>query len=104
MGCEPKNTDAKAANQGLQRSRACAILLCGVSKFPCRRTPTFCLESESMPLMPEISHQDAVTMFGTPLEGVKNALYSAQEGDCLVLLALTQRGEVTELVQEFVGT
>ena len=48
--------------------------------------------------------QDAVTVFGTPLEGVQNALYSAQEGDCLVLLALTQRAEVTELVQEFVET
>lgn len=48
--------------------------------------------------------QDSVTIYGSPLEGVKNALYSAQEGDCLVLLALTQRGEVTELVQEFVET
>jgi UDP-N-acetylmuramyl tripeptide synthase len=48
--------------------------------------------------------QDSVTIFGSPLEGVKNALYSSQEGDCLVLLALTQRGEVTELVQEFVET
>lgn len=47
--------------------------------------------------------QDTVAMFDSPLEGVKNALHSAQEGDCLVLLALTQRGEVTGLVQEFVG-
>lgn len=46
--------------------------------------------------------QDAVAMFNSPLEGVKNALHSAQEGDCLVLLALTQRGEVTKLVREFV--
>ena len=46
--------------------------------------------------------QDAVAMFNSPLEGVKNALHYAQEGDCLVLLALTQRGEVTKLVREFV--
>ena len=46
--------------------------------------------------------QSAVVMFNSPLEGVKNALKTAQQGDCLVLLALTQRGEVTKLVQEFV--
>ncbi len=46
---------------------------------------------------------NAVVMCNSPFEGVKKALDSAQEGDCLVLLALTQRGEVTELVQEFVG-
>ena len=47
--------------------------------------------------------EETVAMFQTPVEGVKNALASAQKGDCLVLLALTQRGEVTELVQEFVA-
>ena len=46
---------------------------------------------------------DAVTMFNTPLEGVKDALATALEGDCLVLLALTQRNEVLETVQEFVA-
>jgi len=44
----------------------------------------------------------AVTMFNTPLEGVKDALAAAQKGDCLVLLALTQRNEVLETVQKFV--
>jgi len=47
--------------------------------------------------------EETVAMFQTPVEGVKSALASAQKGDCLVLLALTQRGEVTELVQEFVA-
>ncbi|MGB5290660.1 MAG: Mur ligase family protein [Lysobacterales bacterium] len=46
--------------------------------------------------------QNAVVMVDSPVEGVKHALQSAQQGDCLVLLALTQRAEVTRLVQEFV--
>jgi hypothetical protein len=45
----------------------------------------------------------AVTMFNTPLEGVKDALANALEGDCLVLLALTQRNEVLATVQKFVA-
>jgi len=47
--------------------------------------------------------QEAVKLFDSPVEGVQYALNSAREGDCMVLLALTQRAEVTELVQEFVA-
>lgn len=46
---------------------------------------------------------DAVTLFDSPLEGVKKSLSDATEGDCLVLLALTQRDEVLTLIQEFVA-
>lgn len=46
---------------------------------------------------------EAVKMFNTPLEGVEYALNAAVEGDCLVLLALTQRTEVLALVQDFVS-
>ena len=46
--------------------------------------------------------EDAVTLFRSPLEGVRQALADAKEGDCLVLLALTQRDEVLEMVQSFV--
>ena len=47
--------------------------------------------------------RDAVKQFDTPLDGVKYALSIAQEGDCLVLLALTQRDEALALVQKFVA-
>ena len=47
--------------------------------------------------------RDAVTVFASPVEGVKKALAEAKPGDCLVLLALTQRNEVLELVREFVA-
>lgn len=46
--------------------------------------------------------QETVTIFKSPVEGVKNALMAAQEGDCLVLLALIQRDEVLAMVREFV--
>ncbi|GMR14656.1 MAG: Mur ligase family protein [Gammaproteobacteria bacterium] len=46
--------------------------------------------------------EDAVTMFTSPLEGVKDALADATQGDCLVLLALTQRDEVLALIRAFV--
>lgn len=45
----------------------------------------------------------AIKQFGTPLEGVKYALANARSGDCLVLLALTQRDEVLSLIREFVA-
>ena len=46
--------------------------------------------------------EDAVSLFKSPVEGVRKALADAKEGDCLVLLALTQRDEVLEMVQSFV--
>jgi UDP-N-acetylmuramyl tripeptide synthase len=47
--------------------------------------------------------EEAVTIFTSPEEGVKKALAEARDGDCLVLLALTQRDEVLELVRQYVG-
>ncbi|MGA9572341.1 MAG: Mur ligase family protein [Lysobacterales bacterium] len=46
--------------------------------------------------------KEAVTIFASPVEGVKSALSSAQAGDCLVLLALTQRDQILAMVREFV--
>jgi UDP-N-acetylmuramyl tripeptide synthase len=46
----------------------------------------------------------AVRLFDSPLEGVKVALADAKDGDCLVLLALTQRDEVLELIRRFVAS
>jgi UDP-N-acetylmuramyl tripeptide synthase len=47
--------------------------------------------------------QQAVRLFDSPPEGVRVALADAREGDCLVLLALTQRDEVLELIRQFVA-
>jgi UDP-N-acetylmuramyl tripeptide synthase len=46
--------------------------------------------------------KEAITVFASPLEGVSNALADAKDGDCLVLLALTQRDEVLALIRSFI--
>ena len=46
---------------------------------------------------------DAVTIFASPLEGVSKALANAKDGDCLVLLALSQRDEVLDMIRAFVA-
>jgi cyanophycin synthetase len=45
--------------------------------------------------------QEAVVMYKSPVEGVRQALKDAREGDCLVLLALTQRDEVLAMIRSF---
>jgi UDP-N-acetylmuramyl tripeptide synthase len=47
--------------------------------------------------------KSAVAMFNSPVEGVAQALREAQDGDCLLLLALTQRDEVLALIRSFVA-
>ncbi len=47
--------------------------------------------------------QDSVKMFNNPVEGVRDALNSARKGDCLVLLALTQRDQILAMVRDFVA-
>lgn len=42
-----------------------------------------------------------IAMFKSPVDGVAHALDRAQQGDCLVLLALTQRDEVLKMVRAF---
>jgi UDP-N-acetylmuramyl tripeptide synthase len=46
---------------------------------------------------------DDIQRFDTPVEGVRFALQEARPGDCLVLLALTQRDQILELVRSFVN-
>ena len=46
---------------------------------------------------------DAVTIFASPLDGVRKALADAKYGDCLVLLALSQRDEVLDMIRAFVA-
>lgn len=45
---------------------------------------------------------EAITMFKTPVDGVRHALAHATRGDCLVLLALTQRDEVLDMIRTYV--
>ncbi|HEY5774545.1 MAG TPA: Mur ligase family protein [Xanthomonadales bacterium] len=47
--------------------------------------------------------KEAVSMFKSPLDGVRQALADAREGDCLVLLAFAQRNEVLAMLREFVA-
>jgi cyanophycin synthetase len=47
--------------------------------------------------------ENAVRLFDSPLEGVEAALSEAQPGDCLVLLALTQRNQVLDVIRRFVA-
>ena len=47
--------------------------------------------------------KEAITVFRSPPEGVQDALAEARQGDCLVLLALTQRDEVLTLIRKFMA-
>jgi UDP-N-acetylmuramyl tripeptide synthase len=60
--------------------------------------PTLIRDFALQTAMPE----EAVTIFSSPIDGVRDALDNARDGDCLVLLALTQRQEVLAMVREFV--
>jgi cyanophycin synthetase len=46
--------------------------------------------------------EDAITLVASPIDGVRKALSDARGGDCLVLLALTQRDEVLEMIKSFI--
>jgi UDP-N-acetylmuramyl tripeptide synthase len=46
---------------------------------------------------------DTVKMFDSPVDGVRDALHNARAGDCLVLLALTQRDQILAMVRDFVA-
>ena len=48
--------------------------------------------------------EQAIEVFSSPVEGVKKALAEANSGDCLVLLAPSQRDEVLELIRTFVAS
>ena len=72
---------------GYERGRPSMVVPALIRKFALRYA------------MPE----EAVTIFSSPVEGVKEALEYARDGDCLVLLALTQREEVLAMVREFIA-
>ena len=87
---------------------ACALepaqlLVCDLPGYERGRLPGQVAELVRQLAITEGLSKEAVMMFNSPVEGVEYALGSAQEGDCLVLLALTQRAEITGMVQEFVA-
>lgn len=47
--------------------------------------------------------RDSVMMFDSPVDGVRDALNAALAGDCLVLLALTQRDRILDMVRDYVA-
>jgi len=47
--------------------------------------------------------RDSVSVFDSPVDGVRDALNTARAGDCLVLLALTQRDRILEMVRDHVA-
>jgi len=47
--------------------------------------------------------RDLVKMFANPVEGARYALNTARAGDCLVLLALTQRDQILAMVKDFIA-
>jgi len=47
--------------------------------------------------------RDSVGMFDSPADGVREALRTARPGDCLVLLALTQRDRILAMVRDYVA-
>ena len=79
------------------------LLVCDLPGYERGRSPGMVADLIEQMAIDEGLPRDAVKQLETPLDGVKYALNIAQEGDCLVLLALTQRDEVLALVQEFVA-
>jgi len=79
------------------------LLVCDLPGYDRGRLPGVVAELIGRMAIDEGLPRDAVKQFDSPLEGVKYALSIAQEGDCLVILALTQRDEVLTLVQEFIA-
>ena len=80
-----------------------SLLVCDMPGYERGRLPGKVAELIGRLAIDEGMQTEVVKMFKTPLAGVKYALNAAVAGDCLVLLALTQRNEVLALVQEFVS-
>ncbi len=79
------------------------LLVCDMPGYERGREPGVVAELIGRLAIDQGLQEEAVRHFNTPLEGVKFALSSAKKGDCLVLLALTQRDETLALVQKFVS-
>lgn len=78
------------------------LLVCDMPGYERGRLPGEVAELIGRLAIDEGMSKDAVRLVDSPLAGVESALNSAKKGDCLVLLALSQRNEALELVQNFV--
>jgi UDP-N-acetylmuramyl tripeptide synthase len=92
--------DLVSAVCGLEPSR---LLVCDMPGYERGRKPWAVAEMIREFAIAEGVPADAVAMFKSPLDGVRQALADARNGDCLVLLAFTQRKEVLATIREFVA-
>jgi len=79
------------------------LLVCDMPGYERGRLPGAVADMIGRLAINEGLPKETVKHFNAPLEGVQYALDTAQEGDCLVLLALTQRNEALAMVQDFVA-
>lgn len=92
--------DLVAAVSELKPAR---LLVCDLPGYERGRKPMETTQLISEFAMDNGIPSNAITLFASPDEGVRDALANAKPGDCLVLLALTQRDEVVSLIRDFVA-
>ncbi len=78
------------------------LLVCDLPGYERGRQPGKVAEMIRDYALEEGLPEQAVTLFGNPLDGVRQALKEAVKGDCVVLLAPSQRDEVLTLIRSFV--
>jgi UDP-N-acetylmuramyl tripeptide synthase len=78
------------------------LLVCDLPGYERGRQPGKVAEMIRDYALEEGLPEQAVTLFGNPLDGVRQALKEAVKGDCVVLLAPSQRDEVLALIRSFV--
>ena len=79
------------------------LLVCDLPGYERGRKPGEVADMIERLAVAEGLPQQAVSRFGSPVEAVESALATATAGDCLVLLALTQRERMLAMVQAFVA-
>ena len=79
------------------------LLVCGLPGYERGRSPMETAQLIAALAKEKGIDEDATSLFANPIEGVQNALENAQSGDCLLLLALTQRDEVIAMIRDFVA-
>lgn len=80
----------------------CRLLVCDMPGYERGRQPWEVANMISKFAAGQGVPKEAISLFKSPLDGVKQALADTSDGDCLVLLAFTQRNEVLALLREFV--
>ncbi len=106
MGQAGDRRDEDIANlvQAVCKLNPGRLLVCDLPGYERGREAGIVAELIHRLALDEGIREEAVTMFASPREGVKTALAEAREGDCLVLLAPTQREEVLNLIRAFMAS